>query len=56
MTLVFSLAIAALFAVGAFLNLSQDHLDFHPDMEDYFRAKCRLFDAGADPEIGRAHV
>lgn len=37
------------FAVGAFLNLSQDHLDFHPDMEDYFRAKCRLFDAAADP-------
>lgn len=37
------------FAVGAFLNLSQDHLDFHPDMEDYFRAKCRLFDASADP-------
>ena len=37
------------FAVGAFLNLSQDHLDFHPDMEDYFRAKCRLFDTAADP-------
>lgn len=37
------------FAVGAFLNLSQDHLDFHPDMEDYFRAKCRLFDEAADP-------
>jgi UDP-N-acetylmuramoyl-L-alanyl-D-glutamate--2,6-diaminopimelate ligase len=37
------------FAVGAFLNLSQDHLDFHPSMEDYFRAKCRLFDADADP-------
>ncbi|MFN3339804.1 MAG: UDP-N-acetylmuramoyl-L-alanyl-D-glutamate--2,6-diaminopimelate ligase [Dietzia sp.] len=37
------------FAVGAFLNLSQDHLDFHPSMEDYFRAKCRLFDAAADP-------
>ena len=37
------------FAVGAFLNLSQDHLDFHADMEDYFRAKCRLFDAAADP-------
>ncbi|MFN3602597.1 MAG: UDP-N-acetylmuramoyl-L-alanyl-D-glutamate--2,6-diaminopimelate ligase [Dietzia sp.] len=37
------------FAVGAFLNLSQDHLDFHPSMEDYFRAKCRLFDAEADP-------
>lgn len=37
------------FAVGAFLNLSQDHLDFHPDMDDYFRAKCRLFDADVDP-------
>ncbi len=37
------------FAVAAFLNLSQDHLDFHPDMEDYFRAKCRLFDPAADP-------
>lgn len=37
------------FAVGAFLNLSQDHLDFHPDMDDYFRAKCRLFDLEADP-------
>lgn len=37
------------FTVGAFLNLSQDHLDFHPDMEDYFRAKCRLFDRAADP-------
>lgn len=37
------------FAVGAFLNLSQDHLDFHSGMEDYFRAKCRLFDSGIDP-------
>jgi UDP-N-acetylmuramoyl-L-alanyl-D-glutamate--2,6-diaminopimelate ligase len=31
------------FAVAAFTNLSQDHLDFHPDMETYFRAKERLF-------------
>ncbi|MDX6583113.1 MAG: UDP-N-acetylmuramoyl-L-alanyl-D-glutamate--2,6-diaminopimelate ligase [Solirubrobacterales bacterium] len=31
------------FAVGAFTNLTQDHLDFHADMEDYFRAKRRLF-------------
>ncbi|AWH91856.1 UDP-N-acetylmuramoyl-L-alanyl-D-glutamate--2,6-diaminopimelate ligase [Dietzia lutea] len=37
------------FAVGAFLNLSQDHLDFHPSMDDYFRAKARLFDVEADP-------
>jgi UDP-N-acetylmuramoyl-L-alanyl-D-glutamate--2,6-diaminopimelate ligase len=32
------------FAVGAFTNLSQDHLDFHVDMSDYFAAKSRLFD------------
>ncbi len=31
------------FAVGAFTNLTQDHLDFHHDMEDYFLAKRRLF-------------
>jgi UDP-N-acetylmuramoyl-L-alanyl-D-glutamate--2,6-diaminopimelate ligase len=35
------------FAVGAFTNLSQDHLDFHPDMEDYFATKARLFDGRA---------
>mgnify|MGYP000415608183 FL=1 len=28
----------------AFTNLSRDHLDYHADMEDYFRAKMRLFD------------
>jgi UDP-N-acetylmuramoyl-L-alanyl-D-glutamate--2,6-diaminopimelate ligase len=32
------------FAVAAFTNLSQDHLDFHPDMESYFGAKRRLFE------------
>ena len=31
------------FAVGGFTNLSRDHLDFHPTMEDYFDAKARLF-------------
>lgn len=31
------------FAVAGFSNLSQDHLDFHPTMEDYFQAKARLF-------------
>lgn len=35
------------FAVGAFTNLSQDHLDFHHDMADYFRAKAMLFDGRA---------
>jgi UDP-N-acetylmuramoyl-L-alanyl-D-glutamate--2,6-diaminopimelate ligase len=30
-------------AVAVFTNLTQDHLDFHPTMEDYFLAKRRLF-------------
>jgi UDP-N-acetylmuramoyl-L-alanyl-D-glutamate--2,6-diaminopimelate ligase len=29
--------------VAVFTNLSQDHLDFHAGMEDYFRAKAELF-------------
>lgn len=32
------------YAVGAFTNLSEDHLDFHADMADYFAAKASLFD------------
>ena len=31
------------FAGAVFTNLSRDHLDFHGDMESYFRAKARLF-------------
>jgi len=31
------------FAAAGFTNLTQDHLDFHPDMEAYFAAKARLF-------------
>jgi UDP-N-acetylmuramoyl-L-alanyl-D-glutamate--2,6-diaminopimelate ligase len=37
------------FAVAAFTNLTQDHLDFHRDMESYFRAKLLLF-AGLAPD------
>ncbi len=33
------------FAVAAFTNLSQDHLDFHASMAEYGAAKARLFDA-----------
>lgn len=33
----------SVFAVGAFTNLSQDHLDFHRTMADYFDAKAILF-------------
>ena len=31
------------FEVAVFTNLSQDHLDFHRDMDDYFAAKAQLF-------------
>ncbi len=31
------------FEVAVFTNLTQDHLDFHRDMEDYFSAKALLF-------------
>ena len=31
---------------AVFTNLTQDHLDFHPTMDDYFAAKRRLLDAG----------
>jgi len=51
------------FGTAVFTNLTQDHLDFHADMEDYFRAKLRLFTAldseahaivnGDDPHGGR---
>lgn len=33
------------FDVAAFTNLSQDHLDFHPTMDDYFDAKALFFRA-----------
>ncbi|MFC5993372.1 UDP-N-acetylmuramoyl-L-alanyl-D-glutamate--2,6-diaminopimelate ligase [Pseudonocardia hispaniensis] len=39
------------FAVGAFTNLSQDHLDFHRDMTDYYAAKARLFDGRAQRHV-----
>ena len=31
------------FEVGVFTNLTQDHLDYHQNMEDYFAAKALLF-------------
>ena len=34
---------ATRFAAAMFTNLSQDHLDYHGSMEEYFRAKARLF-------------
>ena len=34
------------FAAAVFTNLSQDHLDYHGSMEEYFAAKARLFEPG----------
>jgi UDP-N-acetylmuramoyl-L-alanyl-D-glutamate--2,6-diaminopimelate ligase len=36
--------VATEFGAVGFTNLSQDHLDFHRDLEDYFAAKASLFD------------
>jgi UDP-N-acetylmuramoyl-L-alanyl-D-glutamate--2,6-diaminopimelate ligase len=37
------------FDTAVFTNLSQDHLDFHGDLETYFQAKRRLFDGNPRP-------
>ncbi len=39
------------FDVALFTNLTQDHLDFHADMEDYFAAKRLLFEVGPKTAI-----
>lgn len=39
------------FTVGAFTNLSQDHLDFHRDMDEYFEVKATLFDQWAQRAV-----
>jgi UDP-N-acetylmuramoyl-L-alanyl-D-glutamate--2,6-diaminopimelate ligase len=48
------------FEAALFTNLTQDHLDFHADMEDYFRAKRLFFEmepraaiVNVDDEYGR---
>ncbi|MBP5580268.1 MAG: UDP-N-acetylmuramoyl-L-alanyl-D-glutamate--2,6-diaminopimelate ligase [Ruminococcus sp.] len=47
------------FVVAVFTNLTQDHLDYHKDMEDYYQAKKMLFDIcdcaviNADDDYGR---
>jgi UDP-N-acetylmuramoyl-L-alanyl-D-glutamate--2,6-diaminopimelate ligase len=41
------------FDVAIFTNLSQDHLDFHPTIEDYFRAKASLF---VPPVLGVVNI
>jgi UDP-N-acetylmuramoyl-L-alanyl-D-glutamate--2,6-diaminopimelate ligase len=39
------------FDIALFTNLTQDHLDFHADMEEYFLAKRALFDMGSATPI-----
>lgn len=44
------------FDVGCFLNLSQDHLDFHKTLEEYFQAKAKLFDPAGPTHAPKAVV
>ncbi len=39
------------FELALFTNLTQDHLDFHGDMEDYFQSKRLLFEMGPGTSI-----
>ena len=39
------------FEVAVFTNLTQDHLDFHADFEEYFAAKDRLFQHATNPGL-----
>jgi UDP-N-acetylmuramoyl-L-alanyl-D-glutamate--2,6-diaminopimelate ligase len=45
--------VALEFEIAIFTNLSRDHLDFHGDMESYFRAKRKLFEglSGTKPRV-----
>lgn len=48
------------FSAAIFTNLTQDHLDYHGNMENYFEAKAKLFNASKlaviniDDEYGKA--
>jgi len=44
------------FAAGVFMNLTRDHLDFHKDIESYFRAKQLLFSAENGNQIDTAVI
>ena len=50
--LVYGRVDGVVYDVAVFNNLTPEHLDFHPDMEDYYRAKASLF----TPERARLGV
>ncbi len=39
------------FDLTVFTNLTQDHLDYHQDMESYFQVKSQLFTATRSPSV-----
>ena len=41
----------AMFRIGIFTNLTQDHLDYHGTMEDYYEAKKKLFTSHCETAI-----
>src|SRR3954468_1433933 len=41
---------------AVFTNLTMDHLDFHPTMEDYYLAKRRLFTGDEPPRVSVVNV
>jgi MurE/MurF fusion protein len=44
------------FAVGVFMNLTHDHLDFHKDMESYYQAKRLFFTEENDSRLETAVI
>ncbi|MEC9488050.1 MAG: UDP-N-acetylmuramoyl-L-alanyl-D-glutamate--2,6-diaminopimelate ligase [Halanaerobium sp.] len=48
--------IGCVFRVAVFTNLTQDHLDFHHDLDKYFQAKIKLFATLLDETAGVAVI
>ncbi len=42
--------------VAVYTNLSRDHLDYHPDMQEYAAAKAKLFDTAHFPTLTHAII
>ena len=54
----FQLALSREFspAVGTWLNVAEDHLDWHRDLEDYVAAKSRIWQAQASSDLAVANA